>query len=103
MPTDRPTSRQLLLKLNSDGLHDSFLRSEEHTSELQSQSNIVCRLLLGKNTSDGPPTCASCRTRTCRSRRLVVVTCARPPAPYPPISRTAASNSETHATPSSAP
>src|SRR2546430_13178985 len=24
-------------------------RSEEHTSELQSQSNIVCRLLLGKN------------------------------------------------------
>src|SRR2546430_13573975 len=23
-----------------------FLRSEEHTSELQSQSNIVCRLLL---------------------------------------------------------
>src|SRR2546430_12122903 len=25
-------------------------RSEEHTSELQSQSNLVCRLLLGKNT-----------------------------------------------------
>src|SRR5256886_2869698 len=24
------------------------VRSEEHTSELQSQSNIVCRLLLGK-------------------------------------------------------
>src|SRR2546430_12091300 len=24
-------------------------RSEEHTSELQSQSNVVCRLLLGKN------------------------------------------------------
>src|SRR2546430_12693786 len=24
-------------------------RSEEHTSELQSQSNLVCRLLLGKN------------------------------------------------------
>src|SRR2546430_12663443 len=24
-------------------------RSEEHTSELQSQSKIVCRLLLGKN------------------------------------------------------
>src|SRR2546430_10367140 len=29
------------------------LRSEEHTSELQSQSNIVCRLLLEKKkTSD---------------------------------------------------
>src|SRR2546430_9934210 len=26
----------------------SSLRSEEHTSELQSQSNIVCRLLLEK-------------------------------------------------------
>src|SRR2546430_13302828 len=26
-------------------------RSEEHTSELQSQSNIVCRLLLEKKTS----------------------------------------------------
>src|SRR2546430_4166861 len=26
----------------------SFLRSEEHTSELQSQSNLVCRLLLEK-------------------------------------------------------
>src|SRR2546430_12642394 len=26
-----------------------FLRSEEHTSELQSQSNLVCRLLLEKN------------------------------------------------------
>src|SRR2546430_5921144 len=26
-----------------------FIRSEEHTSELQSQSNLVCRLLLEKN------------------------------------------------------
>src|SRR2546430_5115530 len=26
----------------------AFLRSEEHTSELQSQSNLVCRLLLEK-------------------------------------------------------
>src|SRR2546430_13353974 len=28
-----------------------FNRSEEHTSELQSQSNLVCRLLLEKNTN----------------------------------------------------
>src|SRR5256885_12102201 len=28
-------------------------RSEEHTSELQSQSNLVCRLLLGKKNLDG--------------------------------------------------
>src|SRR2546427_5644918 len=27
---------------------DRFERSEEHTSELQSQSNLVCRLLLEK-------------------------------------------------------
>src|SRR2546430_12505674 len=28
-----------------------FARSEEHTSELQSQSNLVCRLLLEKKKS----------------------------------------------------
>src|SRR2546429_5609274 len=27
-----------------------YLRSEEHTSELQSRLHLVCRLLLGKNT-----------------------------------------------------
>src|SRR2546427_10184189 len=30
------------------GFVDSTARSEEHTSELQSQSNLVCRLLLEK-------------------------------------------------------
>src|SRR3972149_8571572 len=30
------------------------LRSEEHTSELQSQSNLVCRLLLEKNIHPHP-------------------------------------------------
>src|SRR5438270_9803666 len=29
-----------------------FMRSEEHTSELQSQSNLVCRLLLEKKKLD---------------------------------------------------
>src|SRR2546430_13176126 len=29
-------------------------RSEEHTSELQSQSNLVCRLLLEKKKQPGP-------------------------------------------------
>src|SRR2546430_8920070 len=28
--------------------HNDEIRSEEHTSELQSQSNLVCRLLLEK-------------------------------------------------------
>src|SRR2546430_12895493 len=30
-------------------------RSEEHTSELQSQSNLVCRLLLEKKNHDTEP------------------------------------------------
>src|SRR2546430_13229889 len=34
------------------------LRSEEHTSELQSQSKLVCRLLLEKNTAPYPRTSA---------------------------------------------
>src|SRR2546430_8019380 len=38
--------------MKRSGFHVGSLqlnRSEEHTSELQSQSNIVCRLLLEKN------------------------------------------------------
>src|SRR5438270_13282102 len=31
-----------------DSIDDFIKRSEEHTSELQSQSNLVCRLLLEK-------------------------------------------------------
>src|SRR2546426_9101467 len=32
-------------------MHDGTLRSEEHTSELQSPCNLVCRLLLEKKKS----------------------------------------------------
>src|SRR2546430_12655170 len=32
----------------------AWSRSEEHTSELQSQSNLVCRLLLGKKKNRRP-------------------------------------------------
>src|SRR2546430_8618660 len=35
-----------------DGHRSCSMRSEEHTSELQSQSNIVCRLLLEKKKLD---------------------------------------------------
>src|SRR2546427_6075010 len=34
--------------INNFGLRHPDNRSEEHTSELQSQSNLVCRLLLEK-------------------------------------------------------
>src|SRR2546427_5771926 len=51
-----PRVRRLLLvaerdaaRLSVEVQHDHLdLRSEEHTSELQSQSNLVCRLLLEK-------------------------------------------------------
>src|SRR5689334_24851966 len=33
-------------------------RSEEHTSELQSQFHLVCRLLLEKKKRTTPPTCS---------------------------------------------
>src|SRR2546427_2963255 len=53
--------------LVADAAHGLHMRSEEHTSELQSQSNLVCRLLLEKkkNTpeparSSGSSTLASC-------------------------------------------
>src|SRR2546430_13545145 len=39
----------LIYRGNEVGLHGVVrTRSEEHTSELQSQSNLVCRLLLEK-------------------------------------------------------
>src|SRR2546430_10216420 len=50
--------KEMLLERGADVLkafeHLAFkaLRSEEHTSELQSQSNLVCRLLLEKKKTD---------------------------------------------------
>src|SRR2546430_3377778 len=45
-PRERPAEKQQA----ADQQHARFAdpRSEEHTSELQSQSNLVCRLLLEK-------------------------------------------------------
>src|SRR2546430_5852706 len=40
--------RATLESVLADHGEDAFERSEEHTSELQSQSNLVCRLLLEK-------------------------------------------------------
>src|SRR2546430_6453516 len=49
-------------------------RSEEHTSELQSQSNLVCRLLLEKKNTSASQLCTVmelCHRHACcqRSRR----------------------------------
>src|SRR2546427_5696280 len=48
------------------GLGPALARSEEHTSELQSQSNLVCRLLLEKKkqrTTSRTPVCSTYGTR----------------------------------------
>src|SRR5256886_12399090 len=44
-------------------------RSEEHTSELQSQSNLVCRLLLEKQTRPSLAPRRAWPPRRCRLRR----------------------------------
>src|SRR5256885_10232155 len=36
------------VELSTGKIHDASSRSEEHTSELQSPCNLVCRLLLEK-------------------------------------------------------
>src|SRR2546426_6235757 len=41
------------------------VRSEEHTSELQSPCNLVCRLLLEKKKSSGASAAASARGQPC--------------------------------------
>src|SRR3954466_977383 len=52
------------------GVQTCALRSEEHTSELQSHDNIVCRLLLEKKTTK--PACrTTCRSSASRPRAAV--------------------------------
>src|SRR2546430_5925892 len=60
VPPGRGQDQVLLLELvhlARGGRDEHVDRSEEHTSELQSQSNLVCRLLLEKkkqNSDTGP-------------------------------------------------
>src|SRR2546430_11633688 len=49
-------------------LKDRDLRSEEHTSELQSQSNLVCRLLLEKKKNTSQRSTSQARARVLRRR-----------------------------------
>src|SRR2546430_10934711 len=55
--------------------HLDARRSEEHTSELQSQSNLVCRLLLEKKKNTNSHTrqpCGYCVIGYHRSRRFIL-------------------------------
>src|SRR3989475_8534528 len=45
--------RRLIAKGHRVAICEQVERSEEHTSELQSQSNLVCRLLLEKKKLSG--------------------------------------------------
>src|SRR5256885_7432669 len=58
--------------INLPGLVNvDFHRSEEHTSELQSPCNLVCRLLLEKKKDYRSPTSSSrCRQCGSKPRRL---------------------------------
>src|SRR5256885_9392642 len=51
----------------------SLLRSEEHTSELQSPCNLVCRLLLEKKKKHSISVKATVRLETCYSLSLVAL------------------------------
>src|SRR2546430_4005724 len=55
------------------------LRSEEHTSELQSQSNLVCRLLLEKKKQNKFDTRAQHPNRDPTARRLSPLPQSAPP------------------------
>src|SRR5438270_6483921 len=52
---------------------NSSVRSEEHTSELQSQSNLVCRLLLEKKKNNGGYSQDPTSERMCLSSPLVAL------------------------------
>src|SRR2546427_1418175 len=47
-------TRGAVARTQQDRLQAASPRSEEHTSELQSQSNLVCRLLLEKKKQEHP-------------------------------------------------
>src|SRR2546430_10306952 len=65
---------------------DDFYRSEEHTSELQSQSNLVCRLLLANNNSISTDYSGLLTLRRCTRRRSSTSTLRALPAMSTPAS-----------------
>src|SRR3712207_7720381 len=50
--------------------HDRLVRSEEHTSELQSRQYLVCRLLLEKKKKSTPRSSSSLHSSNIRHRRV---------------------------------
>src|SRR2546430_8111894 len=54
---------------------NALQRSEEHTSELQSQSNLVCRLLLEKKKTTTPIARRSEWSYSSRTARCITLSC----------------------------
>src|SRR2546430_7034266 len=65
--------KTLLAKTIARLLSLQYGRSEEHTSELQSQSNLVCRLLLEKKKPALHTNSPGCHNRS--RRRIVAASC----------------------------
>src|SRR2546421_7436820 len=71
-------SSLLLRRAGVARLEDPHERSEEHTSELQSRSDLVCRLLLEKKKAAKQPSSTVCRAWTtsrrakCRAKELTL-------------------------------
>src|SRR5947209_16151187 len=56
-----------------DGGLPHSLRSEEHTSELQSRQYLVCRLLLEKKKMKNKRRATACSADSCTARRSTTV------------------------------
>src|SRR5256886_6817647 len=69
MPFGRLPNARPFFNVQFDSNLFGLLRSEEHTSELQSQSNLVCRLLLEKKTpqTNWRVACDRSRPNNCRA------------------------------------
>src|SRR5438034_48126 len=74
-PAYRPGREFRRLRAHADAAAERHDRSEEHTSELQSHSDLVCRLLLEKKKKQHP-------TRSCSTARFSSHA-SPPPAIYP--------------------
>src|SRR5437016_7333785 len=70
------SENQLTARINNVIINNAAKRSEEHTSELQSLTNLVCRLLLEKKKNksrkqhNNPKTVNTLPNTTCRTHTL---------------------------------
>src|SRR2546430_9958318 len=65
-----PVHERIAAREHRRGLHEEHVRSEEHTSELQSQSNLVCRLLLEKKKTISADALATSRQKPPQDRAI---------------------------------